>query len=143
MTSEAEQTWRAIYRAYTRLAPTIDKQLKSAVGMTYSEYEALSQLKAAAGALTMADLASYVAVTRTHASRLVDALEHAGLAKREPNPDDKRSIFVAITREGVRRLQTSAPAVESILATSIGSVLSGEEIHLLSSQADRVATHEA
>jgi len=142
MPSEAEKAWRAIYRAYTRLAPTIDKQLKASVGLTYSEYEALVQLKAAAAPVKMADLASYVAVTRTHASRLIDSLELAGLAKRESNPDDGRSFLVAITSDGARRLRESAAAVESVFDESVGSRVSARELQQLMAWVDRAIAIE-
>lgn len=142
MSSEAEQAWRAIYRAYTRLAPTIDKGLKASVGLTYSEYEALSQLNAATGSVKMTDLASYVAVTRTHASRLIDSLELAGLAKRESNPDDGRSLLVAITSDGVRRLQESVSAVESVLAENVGSRVSAKELRQLAAWVDQAIPRE-
>lgn len=142
MSSEAEQAWRAIYRAHTRLAPTIDQRLKAAVGLSYSEYEALSQLKAASGPVKMADLASYVAVTRTHASRLIDALEFAGLVKRESNPDDGRSFLVTITTDGVRRLRECASAVESAFTESFGSRVSGEELQQLLAWVNRLIANE-
>jgi DNA-binding MarR family transcriptional regulator len=143
MSSDAEQAWRAIYRAYTRLAPTIDKGLKAAVGLTYSEYEALSQLGAAARPLTMADLATRVAVTRTHASRLVDSLEHAGSAKRESNPDDGRSILVSISEEGARRLQASQSTVQSVLGEIIGSSTSRSELRDLAAGVDKASAGQS
>lgn len=137
MSSEEEQAWRAIYRAHTRLAPTIDQRLKAAVGLSYSEYEALSQLKAASGPVKMADLASYVAVTRTHASRLIDSLELKGLAKRESNPDDGRSFLVAITNEGAQRLQATSTEVESVFAELFGNKLPGPEVRHLTAWVDQ------
>lgn len=131
MSSEAEEAWRAIYRAYTLLAPTVDKRLKAAVGLAYSEYEALAQLGAAVGPLTMADLATHVTVTRTHASRLIDSLELAGLAKREANPDDGRSFLVSITSAGAQRLESSRPTVSSVLADAIASTAFGSELRRL------------
>lgn len=134
MSSEAEQAWRAIYRAHTLLAPTIDRGLKAAVGLTYSEYEALSQLGAAKSPLTMADLATHVAVTRTHASRLVDSLQLAGLARRESNPDDGRSFLVTVSREGARRLQESQPIVQAVIAGIIENGVSEDEFRELVSR---------
>jgi len=137
MTSEAEQAWRAIHHLHTRLAPSIDKRLKSSIGLTYSEYETLSQLKMAAGPVKMADLALFVAVTRTHASRLIDELELVGLAKRESNPDDGRSFLVGITSDGIRRLAESAPEVERIFAESFGSRVSAKELLELAKGVER------
>lgn len=143
MSTEAEQAWRAIYRAYMRLAPAIDKELKTLAGLTYSEYEVLAQLKAAASPMKMAELASRVAVTRTHAGRLIDSLKDAGLATHEKNPDDGRSFLVAITSEGVRRLRESAGAVESVFAKSVESRVSAMELQQLTAWVDRAIANES
>ncbi|UTT63676.1 MarR family winged helix-turn-helix transcriptional regulator [Microcella humidisoli] len=142
MSTEAEQAWRAIYRAYMRMAPTIDKELKKLAGLTYSEYEVLAQLKAAAGPMKMAELASHVAVTRTHASRLIESLKDAGLATHEKNPYDGRSFLVAITTEGLRRLQESASAVESVFAESVGSFVSASELSQLTAWANHAVAND-
>lgn len=143
MSSEAELAWGAIYRAHTRLAPRIDKELKQSIGLTYSEYEALSELQAAGGPVRMADLASRVAVTRTHASRLVGALKLAGLVNREVNPDDGRSQLAWITDDGARRLQESSAAVKSALAQSIGGQVSVDELRQLAALLDKAVAYEA
>lgn len=142
MSTEAEHAWRATYHAYMRLAPAIDKELKKSAGLTYSEYEILGQLKAATGPVRMADLASHVAVTRTHASRLIDSLEDAGLAKRENNPGDRRSILVSITGDGLRRLQESASAVDSVFAETVGTQVEALELLQLAARVDRSAADE-
>jgi len=131
---ESEQAWRAISRAYMRLAPTIDKRLKALIGLTYSEYEALSQLNSATQQMTMADLASRVSVTRTHASRLIDSLEAAGLARRESNPDDGRSFLVQITKDGMLQLQKHASTVQSVFADlpeSLAAVVAAQDLEEL------------
>lgn len=142
MPSEAEKAWGAIYRAHTRLAPRIDNELKKSIGLTYSEYETLSQLKAAGGPVKMTDLASRVAVTRTHASRLIGALKLAGLAEREVNPDDGRSQLAWITDEGVRLLQESSTKVEALLAQSFGGRVSVEELRQLTASLDKAVAHD-
>ncbi len=40
----------------------------------------------------------------------IDRLETAGLVRREPNPDDGRGVYVALTNRGVRLVDAVAPA---------------------------------
>lgn len=37
----------------------------------------------------------------------LDRLEHAGLVAREPDPDDRRGVFVCLTEEGMRLADTA------------------------------------
>ena len=57
----------------------------------------------------MGQLGSVAAVSRTRVSRVVDELLQAGLVAREPNPDDGRSAFAALTSQGRAVLRKAAP----------------------------------
>ena len=83
-------------------------------------------------------------LSRERISRVVDELEAAGLVRREPNPEDRRSSFAALTAEGRKRLRAAAPTylagIEEhyarhldaqeirILARALGKVLAAEEV---------------
>ena len=76
-------------------------------------------------------------------SRVVTELERAGLVRRQPTPDDKRSSFATMTPKGRERLRAAAPtylaAVEEhyarhlndreilTLTRALGKVLEAEE----------------
>jgi DNA-binding MarR family transcriptional regulator len=91
----------------------------------------------------MTELGRQAVVSRERVSRVVTELEAAGLVERQPNPDDRRSSFAAITPEGRRRLREAAPvylqAVEehflahlsttqvTTLASAFAQVLAAEE----------------
>jgi DNA-binding MarR family transcriptional regulator len=82
-----------------------------------------------------------VVLSRERVSRVVDELERAGLVRREPNPDDRRSSLAVLTPEGRSRLRSAAPAYlagieehfsrhlaageAALLARALGRVLSG------------------
>jgi DNA-binding MarR family transcriptional regulator len=57
----------------------------------------------------MQDLGEAAVLSRTRVSRIVDELVVAGLVRRDPNPDDRRSAFATITGEGRTRLRRAAP----------------------------------
>jgi MarR family transcriptional regulator, lower aerobic nicotinate degradation pathway regulator len=48
------------------------------------------------GSLLQARIGEVLAINKATVVALVDALESAGLAKRQPNPDDARSVFVQL-----------------------------------------------
>jgi DNA-binding MarR family transcriptional regulator len=91
----------------------------------------------------MSELGRQAVVSRERVSRVVTELEQHGLLERQPNPDDKRSSYAAITAEGRKRLRSAAPtyldAVEQhflshlndreirTLTTALGKLLAAEE----------------
>ncbi len=70
------------------------------------------QLLATLGPLRASELAVMLGISRGAATRLVDALEHVGLAHREPDPRDRRAVLIAPTPTGrIVALADIAPAV--------------------------------
>ncbi|HVS00278.1 MAG TPA: MarR family transcriptional regulator [Thermoanaerobaculia bacterium] len=65
------------------------------------------------GAMTLNDLAAYLYLDKSTASRVVDALERKGYAARSPHPKDRRALLLEATPKG-RELEGRIR--ESILA---------------------------
>ncbi|MFJ8741213.1 MarR family winged helix-turn-helix transcriptional regulator [Embleya sp. NPDC127516] len=83
-------------------------------------YPVLSGL-ARTGPRSAADLAGEIGLDRSGVSRRASRLEAAGLVRREPDPDDRRAVLLALTDAG-------ASCVEELrerLATRIESSLAG------------------
>ena len=58
---------------------------------------------------TPAELAEMAGVTRATMTGLIDTLERDGLVKREPDPDDRRMMFVHLTPAGQALLARVLP----------------------------------
>ncbi|MGW9626879.1 MarR family winged helix-turn-helix transcriptional regulator [Microbacterium sp. NPDC055521] len=56
------------------------------------------------GGLRLGALASAARTTQPGMTRLIGALEHAGLVERTADPDDSRAIVVTATEAGIRAL---------------------------------------
>src|SRR3954452_3348392 len=52
------------------------------------------------GGMTLNDLAAYLYLDKSTASRVVDALERKGYVARSPHPKDGRSVLLAATPQG-------------------------------------------
>ncbi|MCX7624117.1 MAG: MarR family transcriptional regulator [Thermomicrobium sp.] len=76
------------------------------------------QLLVILGPLRASDLASVLRISRAAATRLIDGLEHAGLASREPDPRDRRAVLVNATVAG-RLLALSEVAPAAVLSRAI------------------------
>lgn len=80
--------------------------------------------------MTISELAAAEQVTRPTISRIVDGLEAAGLARREANAADKRSVYVDATTKGRRLLQRARRRRIERLASELGD-LSPEELAIV------------
>src|SRR5215217_3455627 len=110
MPEELTDTWGALLKVHAVLVPRLDRELQETHGLPLTWYDVLLELNAAPGRrLTMGELGSVAAVSRTRVSRVVDELVRAGLVVREPNPDDRRSAFATLTPAGRAALRTAAP----------------------------------
>jgi DNA-binding MarR family transcriptional regulator len=81
-------------------------------GLTPSQYHVLSTLWVEDGQ-ALKDLAEACNCTRATITGLVDGLENKGLIRRDPNPDDRRSLLAVLTPEG-RALRSQTEALEAV-----------------------------
>src|SRR6188768_691909 len=101
MSTDLAETWGALLKVHAALVPRIDHELQETHGLPLTWYDVLLELNTAPERrLTMGQLGSVAAVSRTRVSRVVDELVRAGMVAREPNPNDGRSAFAALTSEG-------------------------------------------
>jgi len=80
--------------------------------------------------MTAKEVGAHSRMHKTKVSRAVAALEEKGLIEREPNEDDMREAFLALTGRGLRVYQDLAPralAFERALDKSLGN---GARAHL-------------
>jgi DNA-binding MarR family transcriptional regulator len=90
----------------------LNRRLRNAdasVELTESQLFTLGTLDAR-GPLRLSDLAAAEHVTAPTATRLVASLEERGLVRRQENPDDRRSVFLAVTASGRRTLDRARTA---------------------------------
>jgi DNA-binding MarR family transcriptional regulator len=110
LTDSDLDTWKAFINAHDRITRRINADLSDADLPDLTVYDALWALRTGAGGRRrMGELAEAVVLSRTAIVRLVDRLEAAGLARREPVPEDRRGSYVAITTEGKTMLKRMWP----------------------------------
>ena len=76
----------------------------AAMGLPPAQASVLSVL-VFGGARTLSALADVEQVKAPTMTRIVDALERAGLAQRQPDADDRRKLSIAATAAGMRLMQ--------------------------------------
>ncbi|MFC7425993.1 MarR family winged helix-turn-helix transcriptional regulator [Nocardia tengchongensis] len=133
----AVHAWAALLQVHARLVPELDAELRHATGLPLSWYDVLLELDGP-HRLRMSDLGERVVLSRTRVSRLVTEMELKGLVRRESNPDDGRSAFVAITDEGRRRFRESAPHYLAGIERRLGGKLDAAELETVASALRKV-----
>jgi DNA-binding MarR family transcriptional regulator len=132
-------TWGALLQIHATLVPRIDRELQEAHGLPLTWYDVLLELNAAPlRRLTMGQLGAVASVSRTRVSRVVDELVRAGLVVRQPNPDDGRSAFAALTPEGRAAFRKAAPTYLTAVRREFTDHFTEREAEVLASALRKV-----
>jgi DNA-binding MarR family transcriptional regulator len=138
------ETWGALLKVHAALVPRLDRELQDAHGLPLTWYDVLLELNSAPERrLTMGQLGSVAAVSRTRVSRVVDELIRAGLVTREPNPDDGRSAFAALTPAGRAALRKAAPTYVAAVHREFDDHLTEHETEMLAGALRKVLAASA
>ncbi len=141
MPHDVAETWGALLKVHAALVPRFDRELQETHGLPLTWYDVLLELNtAAASRLTMGELGSVAAVSRTRVSRVVDELLRNGLVAREPNPDDGRSAFAALTSEGRAVLRKAAPTYLAAVQRDFAAHFTAREGEIMARALRRVLT---
>jgi DNA-binding MarR family transcriptional regulator len=94
-------------------------------GLTWGEFKVLSSLRHAGPPHRRSPgrLAEHAELSSGAMTSRLDKLEHAGLVRRLPDPDDRRGIQVELTEKGLQVWQESVGAQarkEALIASALG-----------------------
>lgn len=110
-----------LVESHARLTRVLGAEMEAACGLPLTWYDVMIRLgRSPDGHLTMSRLAAEVSLTSGGITRLVDRMVAAGYLERSGCPTDRRSIFVALTPGGRRKLDEAT-----------GEHLRGLDRHLL------------
>ena len=144
MTPDISDTWGALLKVHAALVPRLDRELQEAHGLPLTWYDVLLELNAAPDRrLTMGQLGSVTAVSRTRVSRVVDEMVRPGLVARERNPDDGRSAFAALTPAGRAALRKAAPTYIAAVHREFADHLTEQEAETLAGALRKVLAASA
>ncbi|NYI99789.1 DNA-binding MarR family transcriptional regulator [Nocardioides thalensis] len=136
------RAWAALLRTHAAVLPKLERALVK-TGLPLTWYDVLLVVNAAPDRrLRMTELGRQAVVSRERVSRVVSELEREGLMERQPNPDDKRSSFAAITPEGRKRLKSAAPTYLAAVARHYLAHLDPDEIAVIATALSRVVEAE-
>ncbi len=101
------------------------------LGLTLGRLCLLYALQRAGKPALPSELGDDLAVTRANISGLLNALEKAGLVRRELDLSDRRRVFVHMTPQGEKLLELAWPVYEETIEGNFGSLSVEEQMQLL------------
>ena len=97
---------------------------------TLPRFDVMAALWRKRDGLTMSELSRMLLVSNGNATAVVDRLEKDGLARRRPSETDRRTVFVALTDEGLAAFEGMAAGHETEVDRLL-SDLSDEDLEAL------------
>ena len=92
---------------------------------------------------TMNELARLLSLDKSSVTGLVDRAERRGLVARIPSPADRRSVLVALTREGRSLVARTARSFESDVTAILERLPAGERVTLATLVSRLLVAHAA
>lgn len=116
---EFDPTAVETYLTLAIVAGELQARLESVVnehGLSRARFVSLILLRRAGTGLTPAELAQRSSTTTASIASLLEGLVTAGLIRREPRQDDRRSHWIHLTEAGDAKLDAVMPAVYATMA---------------------------
>ncbi|MCI2417352.1 MarR family transcriptional regulator [Saccharopolyspora sp. K220] len=126
----AEDRLGALFMRLAKTAHVLQRREIGDLGLTPAQARALSVLGGCETPPRMTDLAARLHVVPRAVTPIVDALENAGLLRREVDPDNRRSTLLELTADG-RKMCKRLIEFRARAAGELFAPLTEEQRHIL------------
>jgi DNA-binding MarR family transcriptional regulator len=114
--------WRELLDRHAAVSCALEKALQDDHEIGLSEFEVLERVvDANCGQYRMSDLAGDIHLSQSALSRAVARLERDGLVERSMCVDDRRGVFVCLTKKGTQVYEQALPTHRVVLSRTWGS----------------------
>ncbi|GAB3575669.1 MarR family transcriptional regulator [Amycolatopsis endophytica] len=142
LTDTEMSAWRSYVVATLRLRQRLHRELAAAHDISLTDYEVLVCLEMAPeNRMRMSELATTMGSTKSRLSHQIGRMEAAGLARRAPDPDDKRGVVAELTPGGEALLKEAAPTHVDGVRTHLIDLMTPDEQAVLAKAFSRVLEH--
>jgi DNA-binding MarR family transcriptional regulator len=120
----------SLVRTGTALLAEIERCMQATFDVPQTVLNSLAVIDGAGEPLTPSQIGERMFVSSATMTGVIDQLEYRGWARRQPNPDDRRSVLVEVTDEGKAITDQLLPGIRKIERATLG-VLSAAELRTL------------
>jgi DNA-binding MarR family transcriptional regulator len=138
---ERLRAWRLYFESALALVDVLDVELERDAGIPLRWYDALVHLEEAPDGLRMNELAERILYSKSGFTRVVDRMEEAGLVRRVRPENDRRSILVFLTDEGLNTLEQARLHHRHAIEQHFSRHLADADIKALTRAFEKVSTH--
>jgi DNA-binding MarR family transcriptional regulator len=132
------EAWRALLEAHATLMRQLQTDLVEKTGLDLNDFDVISQLAQAGGALRMTELAGRAFSSRSGLTRRIDRLVEEGLVRRTTAEGDARGVVVTLTDAGAARVSETVPVHLRTVADLFVAKLDDQELAMLESALKKV-----
>jgi DNA-binding MarR family transcriptional regulator len=133
--------WSRLMRAHRAALGAAEQALRDAGMPALEWYDVLWELERA-GPLRPRDLQKRLLLAQYNLSRLLDRMAAAGLVERRGCPEDRRGLFVAATKDGVKLRRRMWPVYAEAIEAAIGAKLGEADAEALAGLLGRLTGAE-
>jgi DNA-binding MarR family transcriptional regulator len=132
ITPDPRQAWHRLLQVSSRVLRELDAALDSEDRITVTEFDVLITLDNAPDhRLRMTDLARAALLSSGGMTRLAGRLEHRGLLRRIPDPDDARAFHATLTPAGERKLAQARITHDAVLTRLLATHATTEDLRAI------------
>ena len=129
ISADEMRAWAALFETSNIVQYAADRNLRDSVGLTLAQFEILLRIgEAGSDGRRMTDVADALTVSRSGLTYQVGQLEKKGLVRREPAPDDERSVIAHATPAGLDLLRAGIPGYVSLVREMLFDRLSHADL---------------
>jgi len=140
LTPLRQKAWTAFLAAHKALAAILSRELESTCGLPLTWFDVLAQLhEAPSQRFTMTQLANAILFSKSGLTRLIDRMEAAGLVQRLARPGDRRSLHIALTEVGAKKLEQAVPIHLETVKRHFAAHIHDSETAAVESALERIA----
>ena len=135
------RAWRLYLESALALIDVLDREHEADIGLPTRWYDVLIHLEDAPEGLRMNVIADRVLYSKSGFTRIVDAMEKAGLIRRVIPENDRRSILVLLTAQGRETMERARRHHRHWIEQNFSSHLSDADIKALTRALEKLNAH--
>jgi len=122
----AAEALSTVIRAGQALYDEIDRAMQASIGVPESALNTLAVIEGAERPLTPSEISERTFRSSATMTSILDVLERRGWIRRVPNPEDRRSVLIEISKDGYAVADRFLPGVRKIERAVMGDLSTKE-----------------
>jgi DNA-binding MarR family transcriptional regulator len=139
--SDELRSWRLYFESALALVDLLDDELEEAVGIPMRWYDVLVHLEESPDGIPMNELAGRILYSKSGLTHVVDRMEQEGLVRRVRPENDRRSIHIVVTDEGIKTMQEARRHHRDGINRHFARHLTDSDVKALTRALEKVSGH--